>query len=240
MFEWEGDLPRPSVRTIEDLRPVLADPSCEKSGPAYYMYRDLAKSDEDLTWLHKHNLRYDITVIPPRTLCGEWVKTKGHYHPKNPAGIGYPEVYEVLEGQGHYLLQSRRFDDIVMVSADKGDLVIIPPEYGHVTINPSQNATLVMANIVSCAFESEYGPYEKYHGGAYYDMSNGLLRKNSRYPELPQVRNIGATCVADKYTFCKGPLYSHIGNEDALSFLNFPENYLPVFSVLLKNLVQPR
>jgi len=71
-------------------------------------------------------------------------------------------------------------------------------------------------------------------------MSIGLLRKNSRYPELPQVRNIGATCVADKYTFCKGPLYSHIGNEDALSFLNFPENYLPVFSVLLKNLVQPR
>jgi len=67
--------------------------------PLYFMYRDLAKSDADRQWLRSHKLRYDITVIPPCTLSGEWVKTKGHYHPKNPAGIGYPEVYEVLEGE---------------------------------------------------------------------------------------------------------------------------------------------
>ena len=65
----------------------LPDPSCECSGPLYFMYRDLAKSDADWNWLHHHQLRYDLTVIPSRDLCGEWVKTKGHYHPKNPAGI---------------------------------------------------------------------------------------------------------------------------------------------------------
>ena len=108
-------------------------------------------------WLHHHNLRYDLTVIPSCEICGEWVKTKGHYHPKNPAGIGYPEIYEVIEGQVHYLLQSRNLDDVVIISAQAGDLVIIPPEYGHVSINPSQDSALVMANIVSTAFESEYG-----------------------------------------------------------------------------------
>ncbi len=166
MLGWEGALPLPAVRTIEEMRSVLADPSCESSGPLYFMYRDLAKSDADRHWLHNHNLRYDLTVIPSSAICGEWVKTKGHYHPKNPAGIGYPEIYEVLEGEAKYLLQSRNLDDVVMISAHAGDIVIIPPEYGHISINPSTDQTLVMANIVSTAFESEYGEYETLHGGS--------------------------------------------------------------------------
>jgi len=235
MSIWEGELPQPDVRTVEDMRLVLADPLCKISGSLYFMYRDLAKSDADWNWLHRNHLRYDITVIPPGSICDELVKTKGHYHPKNPAGIEYPEIYEVVEGQAHYLLQSRQLDDVVMVSADAGDLVIIPPGYGHVTINPSPDATLVMANIVSRAFESEYGPYEKYQGGAYYEMRDGRLQKNSRYPDLPPLRYIGATCTGKIHPFCRGPLYNLISNGDSLSFLNFPEKFLPVFSVLLKD-----
>ena len=115
MLGWEGELPQPAVRTIEDMRSVLANPSCECSEPLYFMYRDLSRSETDWRWLRHHNLRYDITVIPSRNLCGEWVKTKGHYHPKNPAGVGYPEIYEVIEGHAHYLLQSRTLDDVVMI-----------------------------------------------------------------------------------------------------------------------------
>ncbi len=173
MHGWEGELPPPAVRTIEEMRPVLADPGCACSGPLYFMYRDLAKSDADWRWLHNHHLRYDITVIPPRELCGEFVKTKGHYHPENPAGVGYPEIYEVLEGEAYYLLQTRQLDDVVLISASCGDIVIIPPGYGHISINPSPSATLVMANIVSTAFESEYNEYETRHGAAYYVMRDG-------------------------------------------------------------------
>lgn len=233
MHCWAGHLPKPSVRTIDDMRTVLADPSCRKYGTLYSMYRDLAKSEEDRSWLHCRNLRYDITVIPPKNVCGERVKTKGHFHPKNPAGVGYPEVYEVLEGHGHYLLQDRTCDDVVIVSADQGDLVIIPPEYGHVTINPSPDTTLAMANIVSCAFESEYGVYEQYGGGAYYEMADGSFRKNSRYLEVPPLRTIRAAAILERFPACRGPLYSLIGNDEALSFLNFPEKHLALFAALL-------
>ena len=164
MLGWDGELPPPSVRTLEEMRVVLADPACSDAGPLYFMYRDLAKSDADWKWLHAHNLRYDLTVIPPRDICGEWVKTKGHYHPRNPAGVGYPEIYEVLKGEAHYLLQSRDLRDIVMISAKAGEVVIIPPGYGHISINPSEHRTLTMANIVSTAFGSEYGQYESLHG----------------------------------------------------------------------------
>jgi len=235
MFGWEGELPQPAVRTIEEMRPVLADPSCECSDPLYFMYRDLARSDADWYWLHHHNLRYDLTVIPPRNLCGEWVKTKGHYHPKNAAGLGYPEIYEVIEGTAHYLLQSRSLDDVVMISARAGDLVIIPPDYGHISINPTPDQTLVMANIVSTAFESEYGEYETYHGAAYYEMCSGMIQKNPHYPAIPPVRHLGANSGRGTHRISKGPLYNLIGNEDALAFLNYPEKFSTVFTVLLKD-----
>jgi len=41
-----------------------------------------------------------------------------------------------MEGETHYLLQSRTLDDVVMISGSAGDLVIIPPDYGHIAINP--------------------------------------------------------------------------------------------------------
>jgi glucose-6-phosphate isomerase len=234
MLGWDGELPPPAVRTMEEMRPVLADPSCTCGDPLYFMYRDVAKSDADWRWLHSHHLRYDLTVIPSRDLCGEWVKTKGHYHPKNPAGVGYPEIYEVLEGEAHFLLQSQELDDIVMIRAASGYVVIIPPGYGHVTINPSRDEALAMANIVSTAFLSEYGEYESHHGAAYFELSSGTLVKNPRYPPVPAVRTVRPKSGNGDHRIPRGSLYSLIGNAEALSFLNAPEQYSAIFDILLK------
>ncbi len=126
---WDGPKAEPQIRTIEEMREVLADPPrcTSDQPPLYFMYRDLAKSERDREWLRQHHIRYDITVIPARTLCGEYVKTKGHYHTKNPAGELYPEIYEVLEGGtgGHYLLQTRDADDVVMIEGTAGDKILI-------------------------------------------------------------------------------------------------------------------
>jgi glucose-6-phosphate isomerase len=140
--------------------------------------------------LHSHTIRYDITVISPADLGGEYVKTKGHYHPENPAGFGYPELYEVVEGVTHFLLQKKTLDHIVLIKATKGDIVLIPPGYGHVTINPSEVETLTMANLVSTAFESEYAFYEAMHGAAWYERVGNILVRNPHYPEVPPVQEI--------------------------------------------------
>ena len=138
MFPWDGPLPAPRIRTIGEIRGVLRDPACECREPLYFMYRDLSKSPEDREWLRAEDLRYDITVIPARILCGEYVKTKGHHHPPGPGGVPYPEIYEVLRGEAHYLLQTRAADDVRLVRAAAGDRVLVPPGYGHVTINPGE------------------------------------------------------------------------------------------------------
>jgi glucose-6-phosphate isomerase len=221
---WDGPLPEPQVRMAEDLRAVLAEKSCTITGPVYFMYRDLARLDGDREWLRDHNLRYDVTVIPPSGLCGECVKTKGHYHPDNPKGIGYPEIYEILEGSAEYLLQDKALSDAVVVTAGKGDIVLIPPGYGHVTINPGIT-TLVMANIVSTAFESIYADYENLHGAVYYRMERQGYVENAWYPMHPPLRHIRKCDVTGFPGIHNRSLYSIIGEENTLRFLNYPEQF---------------
>lgn len=228
MFSWDGPLPPPQVRTIGEIRGVLRDPACECRDPLYFMYRELAKSPGDGKWLREQDLRYDVTVIPARTLCGEYVKTKGHHHPPDPAGVSYPEIYEILQGRAHYLLQTRSADEVCLVRAGPGDRVLIPPGFGHVSINPGRR-TLVMANIVSTRFESDYSAYERYRGAAYFELEGGELEKNPRYPPVAGVRILVARDQPGIGLLPARPLYELIGT-GSLRFLNFPEEYPELFS----------
>jgi len=193
------------------------------------MYRDVAKTETDRSWLHSHSIRYDLTVIPPANLGGECVKTKGHYHPVNAAGTGYPELYEVAEGVAHFLLQKKTLGHIVLVKAEKGDIVLIPPGYGHVTINPSKEETLIMSNLVSTAFESEYTFYETMHGAAYYELIDHTLVRNPRYPDIPSVQEIKNSPSPLPALGTAGSLYDILGNSGVPDMLNHPEKYPTVF-----------
>jgi glucose-6-phosphate isomerase len=228
---WKGEIPTPQVRDVEDVRQVLAIPECPCSGPLYYMYRDLARSEEDRIWLHSHLLRYDITRIPPKTICGEYVKTKGHYHPDAPSQVSYPEVYEILGGEAHYLLQDRAVHDVVLIRAEEGAKVLVPPGYGHVTINASRK-TLIMANLVSDAFSSEYGPYEERHGAAYYMMLGHHMMENPHYSHPPALRE-GTTLQSNALGIVEGvSLYELVEERKDLSFLYHPERFECVFREL--------
>ncbi|MDD1718244.1 MAG: glucose-6-phosphate isomerase [Methanoregulaceae archaeon] len=209
------------------MRSVLADPGCQQKGPLYFMYRDLAMTEKDRNWLQTRSIRFDITVIPSRILCGELVKTKGHYHPPDQAGTEYPELYEVIEGTGHFLLQNRSFSEIILVEAKAGDKILISPGFGHVTVNPGKES-LVMANLVSNGFSSDYGPFEVHQGAAYYEMAGQELVKNPRYPEVPEIACIRHGNVRPGSPLSV-PLYDLVGNEERLEFLNRPEAHPELF-----------
>lgn len=229
---WDDYLPEPQVRTVDDVRQVLASPECPCSGPLYYMYRDLSRDERDRQWLARKHLRYDITVIPPLTLCGEYVKTKGHYHPDAPSGTGYPELYEILCGDAHYLLQDRSLRDAVLIRATTGDNVVVPPGYGHVTINPSPT-TLVMANLVASSFSSSYEPYEERHGAAFYEMLGGELIRNPYYPVTISLRQRPSLEHAALGVVRGIPIYELVEQQEDLSFLTHPERYRVMFKDIL-------
>lgn len=196
----------PAVRILEELKEVVLDKNflatADMDTELYYMFRAVSKDEEDEREIKDKGLRYDITIIPPNKLGLEFVKTAGHYHPFLPGSkMTYPELYEVLEGEAHYLLQRReqergteRIKDVVVVKAKKGDKVLIPPNYGHVTINPSE-ATLKMANWVASAFSSIYEPMKRRGGAAYFELTNGEFVKNAKYGELPDIRFLRPSVV---------------------------------------------
>ena len=218
---WKGPLPSPEARTGAQMQAVLADPACTPDQPLYFMYRDVAMNEADREWLKIHDLRFDITVIPPATLCGEYVKTKGHYHPASPEGPAYPELYQVLEGTAHYLLQNRDLTDAVVIRAGEGDAVLIPPGYGHVTINPGEGE-LVMANLVSTRFSSEYAFFEAHRGAAYYELEGGKWVENPLAPLHPPLRIMGPVEIPALCIRHGMPIYELVGQYSCLSYLNTP------------------
>jgi glucose-6-phosphate isomerase len=194
----------PEVRTLEEMKEVVFDKrflaSANMDMELYYMFRDVSKDEEDANKIKERGLRYDVTIIPSSTLGSEFVKTAGHYHPRlEGSKLTYPEMYEVLEGEAHYLLQKReeergieKITDVIVVKAKKGDTFIIPPDYGHVTINPSE-VTLKMANWVARTFSSIYEPMKRRGGAAYFELTTGEFIKNERYDTVPDIRFLKAS-----------------------------------------------
>jgi glucose-6-phosphate isomerase len=171
----------PDTRKLNDMRGVLADPAYKTKNSSdtdlYFMYRGIEQ---------KNGLRYDITIIPAKMIGFEFVKTKGHYHLEN-----WQEVYTVLKGTAIYLLQKKNLNgeisDVYAVTAKESESIIIPPGYGHVTINPSEAEELTMANWISPDCKVDYLSYEKLQGACYYYTKNGWI-KNKNYQNTPELR----------------------------------------------------
>lgn len=205
-----------SVRTIAQMREVLLEQNLFSNESLYYMFRSVQ---------HNETLRYDVTLIQPTMLKSEFAKTYGHYHPKAGRGIEYPEVYHVLHGDAKFILQKRNSDesvDVIIVSASKGDCILFPPGYGHVSANASDHAPLVLANVVSDNFKSDYSDYKKYRGAAVYYTNHGLVQ-NTNYI-VRKVEHFTSVDINNRYGFmCSDLLTEFLKNPKKFEFLDKPE-----------------
>ncbi|KKR27880.1 MAG: Glucose-6-phosphate isomerase [candidate division CPR2 bacterium GW2011_GWD2_39_7] len=215
-----------ATRSLEDARPYLAKSKALcKIEELYRMFRDVYLQS-DLEMLRKNNLRYDITIIAPGLIGDEYVKTIGHYHPlKEGAAVSYPEIYEVIEGHANFILQKAedgKVEDFIVVQGQAGDKVIIPPDYGHVTINVG-NTPLIMANVTADNFSSEYGDFKKLRGAAMYRTKEGW-KANPRY-EIENFKKAKPN-LSFKYLDVDLPLYKSLINDHAMyDYLVNPEKY---------------
>jgi len=212
------------VRKASDLKPVLAFPDKLKEDfDAYYMFRDSYKNEEDKMRIVEARLRYDYTVIPPNNIGGESIKTYGHYHPEVVDGVTYPEVYQVLRGRAIFIMKKAKGSeivDVVAIKANERDIVVIPPNYGHVTINPT-NEDLITANWVCRDFQSIYSPYTEKRGACYYYI-NGEWVKNSNYGKIPELRFATPVDILE----VRGDMYVLVDDLDKLEFLVKPQKHM--------------
>ncbi len=223
---------KPAVRLKKDMEDVLLDATAEGPAELYYMYRGVAR-EEDRELLAAHGLRYDVTVIRPGRIGREYIKTAGHYHPVKPGTeTTYPEVYEVLAGKAHYLLQTEPDEegvDAVIIEAGSGDKVLIPPGYGHITINPGPEP-LIMSNWVADGFASLYGPIKKLRGGAYFEVAaegeDEQFLVNPNYQPTPRLAMRPVEDWPDFGLIAGKPMYlAFLADPGKFAFLTHPEDY---------------
>lgn len=232
------------VRNLTEIRGALRDRHAKGPSKLYFMYRDLHLK-EHRKLFRAHNMRYDVTVMGSGFIGKEFLKTMGHYHPMIPGlGLSYPEVYEVLHGGAIYLLQKirtladpRRTVDLVAMEAREGDRVVIPPNYGHVTINP-YGTPLVMADLTADGFESIYEPYLSLGGAAYHLLSErgkAVWEPNPRYINPPALRKLEAGEFPELGLSRGRALYgSVVRRPERFEFLNNPLHHMDFLGGVLR------
>lgn len=185
-FFLNGRLIRPKIRRLRDLKLVLLEKEIlnlkNQNEALYLIFRNIMRKEDREIFL-KCNIRFDITIIFNKFLGIEFNKTFGHLHPVAEKNLTYPEVYEVLHGKALFILQhfkkDKKIDKVLIIFGKEKDKILIPPNYGHTTINIG-NSDLIIANLVSSRFDSLYEEYRKREGAAIYIVKKNALKDNKK------------------------------------------------------------
>jgi glucose-6-phosphate isomerase len=227
----DGDVRTPSIRYLNQMDAVLydkqfateADPRLE----LYYMYKGVTKENDRPTF-EENEVRFDITIMPGHRLGKEFNKTLGQVHEAGPGGFSYPEVYEVISGRAHYLIQQMLDGDlsrVVLVEAREGERVLIPPGWWHFTIN-SSSEPLVMSNLLWRGVVADYDPITRRKGAAYFELHNGSFVRNTNYGRVPELSRARASPQAAERTAANRSLYSSfVESPETYRYLRHPEDF---------------
>lgn len=121
------------VRRLHDLDQVWANPVPDADRLIYRYTSGLHLDGDGPAWAAA-NVIYSIVVFVPGVFGGEYVKSSGQYHPPTPpSGMATPEIYTVLSGVGHFLLQKASppyevIEDAVLVEVQAGESFVVPPD----------------------------------------------------------------------------------------------------------------
>jgi glucose-6-phosphate isomerase len=231
-----NDLNATSYRTrwLDDLAAVWANPVNGGHSLAYRYTAGLWLSEDEKIW-KKANIIYGIVSFMPGTYGGEFIKSSGQYHPVVPPNTAAtPEVYTVLHGTGHFMLQKavppyEVIEDAVLVKVRAGETFVVPPDYGHLQINPADEP-LVFSYVVMDGMNGVYEPFKEKQGAMYYEMDseNDSERYvfNIHYPERIPLRMIHAGDICQlPYLNEQVNYHSVKENIDKLEFITLPDKF---------------
>lgn len=228
VFDQEEFPVEPKTRTLTEARDVYLDKEAEDRD-LYFMYRYF-EGEKESEKFENSKLEYDLTVFNPGKVGKEFIKTSGHYHGYVPGTeLSYPEVYEVIEGEIEYLLQTRPDNegtvDVIIVSAKPGEKVVVPPGCGHISVNKGKGIA-VSSNLQfrDLPATADYEAIKTYSGGALFLTDKGW-ENNEQY----KIRSLRNVTPREKFEWGleKGkPLYTSFTEDPSkFDFLVHPQNY---------------
>ncbi|OGJ17643.1 hypothetical protein A3K73_03595 [Candidatus Pacearchaeota archaeon RBG_13_36_9] len=172
--------------------------------------------------INKKKIRSDVTLLHSGTIAGELIRTEGHEHLSN-----FPEIYETINGRGGYLLFKAHDDeveDVMFVISEKGDHVVFPPGYKHISVNIGETP-LVMTDWVSTEANTNFDYIRRHNGGPYWVVKKDKLWfvRNLRYKKSPRIRVVKPAPEISELEIKKGePMFNLVkdGKIEKLDFLN--------------------
>lgn len=236
-----------SRKYSEKMFGLLADESYDVKDEPYYDFYKAIVSNETRSRFSDVNLRYDSTVILPGTAGDEFKKTAGHFHLPIPGHTySFPETYQVINGTALFVMQKvddykqdrpMTVKDLILAEVHAGESVVIPPDYGHCTINISDE-TMVFINLVSVNSHNYYDSVKNSHGMSAYVFKTAdgyRIEKNPAYkfecePKIMVSQNSEKLGLLKNY-----PVYTQfLKKPDTFVYLNNPAEYQDAFFELLK------
>ena len=234
-----------SERNADEMRDYRAEAEAQPSSEVVYrVWRHIAHiGDEEK--LRAARLRYDITIIRAGAFIGErreYFRTAGHYHSEKPGtGLTYPEVYEVLFGRVYWLIQRPErgnpaaLEEIYVIEAGPGEKAVIPPGFGHLTVNAFAEPCVV-ANVSFDGLTNEYELFRQHRGGGYWIVEGPTkdtiaFEPNPGYLRIPGLSKLRPREVPELGLLRAKPLYTLLRDLEKLRFLIQPEEFTPLLAL---------
>jgi glucose-6-phosphate isomerase len=123
----------------------------------------------------------------------------------------------------------QKIEDAILVKVKAGETFVVPPDYGHLQINPT-NEPLIFSYVVMDGMAGVYGPFKELKGAMYYEMDTEDESKryifNTNYPEKVALRIIDAGDIC-QLPYLNGNVNYHSVKENIhkLEFLTVSEKF---------------
>lgn len=174
-FEFETGVfgPKLEYRSLDSIRKSLHDPACDGPDPVYAIMMDVGKA-EHRDELRKRMLLFGVVTYAAGRLGKEPVRSQGHVHRVAlHSGWSPPEVYEIWAGRAVVYMQEFASDDpgrCFAVTAEPGDVVVVPPGWAHATLSASPEAPLTFGAWCDRDYGFEYQQVRERGGLAWYAL----------------------------------------------------------------------
>ena len=180
--------PKVENRSLNDIRKSLADPRCDGPEIVYSIAMDVGK-EKHREILNELHLLYGAVTYAAGKLGNEPVRSQGHIHKKSPlSGSSTPEVYEIWSGEAIIYMQEYAEDNpgrCYAVYAKPGDVVIVPPDWAHATINANPEKPMSFGAWCDREYGFDYEGVRKHDGIAWFpvfDKDNKIIwQQNNKY-----------------------------------------------------------
>ncbi|MEI6266769.1 MAG: glucose-6-phosphate isomerase family protein [bacterium] len=216
------------LKSFDDGKYAYQD-NVKGQGVLYYGARYFEKTVDEKIFVD-NDFMADLTVINPGKVGKEYIKTVGHYHGYVPGTVvAYPEIYEAITDGFEYLLQSEPDKDgavdVIWVVTSAGDKVVMPPNYGHVSMNVGNKPAIEMdIQKRDNPNQSDYTLFKEKVGGALIRTSDGL-KENANY-KIKSIKIVRPLEKPDWGIMKDKLLYnSFVESPEKFEWLLKPQNY---------------